>query len=424
MQNNLAQSGISCVGEVPWGTHFCQFYDNSEDLIETLIPFFKAGLDNGESCLWVTSEPFTVTDATDALRAAVPDLDRRMTCGQIELIDRRDWYTPYGRFDAEDVMRGWVQKKAELDARGFDGLRVTGDTFWLDGTDQFSDFTDYEARINQTFKEHRIVCLCSYCVGQIKASGVLDVVRSHEFAVARRDGEWEVIESATVKTAKEELRRVNETLEERVHQRTAELERALAEKETLLKEVHHRVKNNLQVISSMLFLKSRDFPDAAIRTSFSDVLHRITAMSLVHEALYQYDDSSRIDFSNYLETLGNTLVSSYGMSDQVRFRVGSVGGSVDLQNAVPLGLASAEAITNALKHAFPNGRRGVILASFTQETNSSLLTVRDDGIGIPLPDQRATRLGAGLMLLNAIAAQVEGTAMHTVEGGTTFSLHF
>lgn len=433
-------SGLPCVGRVPWGTHFCQFYENGTDLLDTLVPYFKAGLDNNECCLWVADEPLGAEAATSALRAAVPDLDNRIRQGQIEIIDHRDWYSRKGRFDADEVFHAWISRKEEALARGYAGLRLTGNTFWLEDGPTFKNFMDYESRVNETFRQHRIVCMCSYCLGKSHATGVLDVVRSHEFAVVRRDGMWEVVESAALKIAKAELRRANENLERRVAERTAALEEtmadlrsamtrleaALADKEVLLREVHHRVRNNLQIICSLLNLKVRRLPDPESRTIFRDTLQRISAMALVHDALYQKEDSSFIDVSALLRALADTLLGSYGMTDRATVTIGSTGGHIDLNGAIPLALIAAEVMGNALKHAFSDGRRGQLHAAFVpgQDGEPHLLTIRDNGIGISDEALDQNRIGAGLTLVKALARQLRGRTEFRRRDGTIFTLSF
>ena len=109
-------SGIEAVGAVPWGTHFCQFYETAGDLVDTLVPYFKAGLDNGERCMWVTARPLRAADATDALRSAVPDLDRRLARGQIQVVDHDRWYsTREGKAGADAVIVGaWASVRTKL----------------------------------------------------------------------------------------------------------------------------------------------------------------------------------------------------------------------------------------------------------------------------------------------------------------------
>lgn len=226
----LVPSGIPAIGDIPWGGHFCHFYATAEDLADSLVPFFKAGLEHNDRCLWVTSQPFGVEDAKAALRNAVPRLETYIQEGHIDIIDHREWYLRSGEANADEVLQGWVQRKEKALAQGRSGLRLTGNTFWVEAKD-WKDFVDYENRVNQTFHQHEIIALCSYCLGRCEPMGILDVVRNHQFAVVRREGQWEVLESSSLRMAKEELRRLNAELERRVAERTAALEAALLERQ-------------------------------------------------------------------------------------------------------------------------------------------------------------------------------------------------
>ena len=226
----LVPSGIPAIGDIPWGSHFCNFYATAEDLADSLVPFFKAGLEHNEKCLWVTSPPFVVEDAKTALRNAVPRLDEYLQEGRIDIIDHREWYLRSGETSADEVLQGWVDRKEEALAKGRSGLRLTGNTAWLEARD-WKSFSAYEEKVNETFRQHQIIGLCSYCLHRCDPMGILDVVRNHQFAVARREGAWEVLESASLKLAKEELRRLNGELEHRVVERTAALEAALHERQ-------------------------------------------------------------------------------------------------------------------------------------------------------------------------------------------------
>ncbi len=145
---DLRSSGIVMIGDVTWGTHFCQFYETSRDLIEVLVPYFKEGLENNEYCMWVTSPPLSTEEATEALRGAVPDLDERIAKGDIETLDYSKWYTPSGHFDADKVLQGWVDKLTKALKSGHDGLRLTGNTHWLEDA-IWKDFADYEEKVDK-----------------------------------------------------------------------------------------------------------------------------------------------------------------------------------------------------------------------------------------------------------------------------------
>lgn len=117
----MRRTGIDIIGDVPWGTHFCQFYETGQDLIEILVPYFREGLAANEFCMWVTSEPLQVDQAIAALRSEVPGLNEYINKGQIEILDYSQWYTRSGKFSADEVLQGWVDKlKAaqERDTKG------------------------------------------------------------------------------------------------------------------------------------------------------------------------------------------------------------------------------------------------------------------------------------------------------------------
>ena len=113
------------VGDLAFGTHFCQFYRSRQDLIDTLVPFFVAGLRHGEACMWVTSDPLRAHDAREAMRAVLPDLDGYVARGQIEICDYQDWYLTNSGTPAE-VLQGWLDREKRALAQGFNGLRLTG----------------------------------------------------------------------------------------------------------------------------------------------------------------------------------------------------------------------------------------------------------------------------------------------------------
>ena len=204
MEEKRRQTGIDLLGSYPWGTHFCQFYETKEDLIEILVPYFKAGLENNEFCMWITSEPLHVDEAMAALGKVVDNLAGYIAEGQIEILDVSQWYTRSGRFDSGKVLQGWVDKEKDALERGFDGLRLTG-PFWLENRD-WTDYTAYEAAVHSVIDNYRMIALCTYSLNKCGTSEILDVMSNHQFALIRRKGEWEVIESSRHKRIEETLR--------------------------------------------------------------------------------------------------------------------------------------------------------------------------------------------------------------------------
>jgi PAS domain S-box-containing protein len=201
MGDKLRNSGIDVIGSVPWGTHFCQFYKAKQDLIDILVPYFKAGLESNEFCMWVTSEPLMVAEAQEAMRGAVKDFDEYLRRGQIEIIPYNEWYLLGGTFSDDRVLRGWVSKLEQALARGYSGLRLTGNTFWLE-RNHWQAFTEYEAKVNDIIGKYRMLAICTYCLDKCDGTAVIDVVKNHQFALVKQEGKWDIIESTIYKQAK------------------------------------------------------------------------------------------------------------------------------------------------------------------------------------------------------------------------------
>jgi hypothetical protein len=185
-------SGIALIGEVPWGTHFCQFYQTRKDLIDILVPYFKAGLENNEFCMWVTSEPLNVEDAKKAMKKAMPRLDEYLEKGQLEILPYDQWYIKDGIFEEKRVLDGWVSKLDRALQKGFDGLRLTGNTFWIEKQD-WDAFTDYEAAVDSVLGNYKMIAICTYSLEKCGVVEIMDVVRNHEFALAMNHGSWQVL---------------------------------------------------------------------------------------------------------------------------------------------------------------------------------------------------------------------------------------
>jgi PAS domain S-box-containing protein len=285
MPTEMRKTGVDVVGDMPWGTHFCLFYETRADLLETLVSYCKAGLENQEFCLWVVAEPLTGEDARHALERAVPDLDRYLAEQSIEIVAARDWYLQDGAFDLNRVISGWNEKLARASARGYAGVRVTGDTAWLEKKD-WKDFCEYEESLNQAIANQRLTVLCTYPLAACGAAEILDVVRTHQFAVTRRRGGWDVIETAGHKQAKAEIKRLNEELEQRVLERTSQLTAVNSE---LTKEILHRQRAEEALLRSEAYLgeaqRRTHTGSWACNVKTREILHS----SDEHSRLYGYD---------------------------------------------------------------------------------------------------------------------------------------
>ncbi len=219
-RSDLRRSGIDLIGNVPWGTHFCQFYKSKDDLVDTLVPYFKAGLEGNEYCMWVTAEPLLVEEARKAMDTVIPDFNKYLGKGQIEIISYKDWYVKGDGFDSDRVLKGWIDKLEAAQRKGFSGLRLTGNTFWLE-KEQWNAFTGYEAAINGVIGKYNMIALCTYSLDRCNAGEILDVVKNHQFALIKRQGVWELIESAeqakaeaALRVSEERYRKIIETANE------------------------------------------------------------------------------------------------------------------------------------------------------------------------------------------------------------------
>jgi C4-dicarboxylate-specific signal transduction histidine kinase len=218
----LRRTGIGAVGDVPWGTHFFMFYETKQDLLDTVVPNFKAGLETGELCLWVVSEPLTVDEARDALRETVIEFERYRADGSIEILPEGEVYFSGSDLNLERVLRTWAEKTQSALARGYAGFRMSASTVWLE-RQHWKAFSDYENEVNNSISSWRTTALCTYPLAGSTATEILDVARTHQFAIARRNRGWEVVETSELKQAKSEIKRLNDELERRVRERTQQL---------------------------------------------------------------------------------------------------------------------------------------------------------------------------------------------------------
>jgi len=199
-------SGIDLIGEVPWGTHLCQFYSTESDLLEIILPYINAGLRSNELCMWVASGKEQAASALAALERHVPDFNNRLAAGQIRVVSHEDWYLSGGGFDPERVLKGWAEMHETALRDGFDGMRVTGNTFWVEKKD-WKRFSDYERAVQGAIGKLRMIALCTYSLGACGAAEVMDVASSHGHTLIKKEGDWAVIESAERRLALDELRR-------------------------------------------------------------------------------------------------------------------------------------------------------------------------------------------------------------------------
>ncbi len=203
------------------------------------------------------------------------------------------------------------------------------------------------------------------------------------------------------------------------------INRSLKEKDVLLQEIHHRVKNNLQIVSSLLSLQSRYIEDTESIEIFRDSQSRIKSMALVHEKLYQSGDLTRIDLAEYIPDLVSDLFRSCGVNyNLIQFKVNSENISIDINTAIPCGLIINELVTNSIKHAFPGIMKGEIMVELTYEDDFLKMKVKDDGVGFPEELNLNNIKTLGLQLVISLTKQLDGSIELLKDVGTCFNIVF
>ena len=204
-----------------------------------------------------------------------------------------------------------------------------------------------------------------------------------------------------------------------------EIKESLKEKEILLKEIHHRVKNNLQIISSLLDLQANYVDDMEAINVLQESQNRVKSMAIIHETLYQSTDLASINFSNYIQNLVQDLFYSYGVKSNIRPIIDVEQIFLNIETAIPCGLIISELVSNSLKYAFSSNMMGEIFISLCSLSEEFELIIRDNGIGLPENlDFENIQTSLGLRLVNMLVKQLEGSIKLERAHGTTFRVKF
>ena len=204
-----------------------------------------------------------------------------------------------------------------------------------------------------------------------------------------------------------------------------QIKASLREKEVLLREIHHRVKNNLQVISSLLRLQSRSAPDKEWRQIFAESQNRLQSIALIHELLYRSKNLADIDFRAYINSLTVQLFYAYGITgSRISLKTEVISAPMAINLAIPCGLIANELISNCLKHAFPPDRKGLITVSLASVSDEYEFVIADDGVGLPETVDVAGGQSLGLSLVNTLVKQLKGEVEVRRWQGTQFRIKF
>jgi hypothetical protein len=186
------RSHVGVEDQLRYGDHVCQFYRTAAELGEVLVPYFKAGLERNESCVWVTSSPYGRDRAVSELRTAVAEFDQRAAARQIQIFAHDEWYTKHGALSTTRLVQNWLSRKNEALDSGYAGLRISGNTTFLD-EDTWNEFMLYEHAVTDAFRDQPITALCSYCMTQCSADAAADVMRNHPLSLSKNHGRWDLV---------------------------------------------------------------------------------------------------------------------------------------------------------------------------------------------------------------------------------------
>jgi signal transduction histidine kinase len=423
------KTGISAMGDMPWGTHFCQFYQTKQDLLDLLIPYFIAGLENNELCLWMTYPPLYDAEPQEELIRAFPAATLHLSKGDLEIVPYSGWYLHNGAFNPSKAVQVLNEKLEQALAKGYDGMRVNGSGAWL--TDEhWAHFAQYEQHVDEMIVDRKMIALCTYPLAVMKAANLFEVVRTHQFAIAKRRGNWEILETPELKRTKEELRRLSEQLEQRVAQRTAELRALSASVQSAREDEGTRIAREIhdELGSALTALKWEIeglFP--LVSTQNPEVQKKLEAMMRLADSII--NGAKRIASElrpGILDDLG-LIEAIESHAQQLQDRTGIIISFDSTLDAITLNREQSiavfrifqEALTNILRHA--NATRVSISAE--EQAGELILTIRDNGKGIS-DEARSRPLSLGLLGMQERAHLVGGTIdiAGTAGKGTTVSL--
>jgi signal transduction histidine kinase len=402
----VRESGIDVLGSVVWGTHACLFYRTKEDLINILVPYFKAGLENNEFCMWITSDPLDPAEAKKALKNAMPDFDKYLTKGQIEILPHDHWYLDKGVFDRQRVMKGWMDKLNLALNNGYAGARVSGNTTWLN-EEFWGSFIEYEHQLNETIDRLPIIAVCTYCLDGCGTSEIVDVANNHQLAIIEKEGRWKLAKNAERKLSEERAREYQAQLKSLASQLTLAEER---ERRRITTVLHATIGQSIAISKIEL-----------------DALRHSVSPRDPGQVLKEVSDSLGKDIDNIrsltfdlsfpiLYELGFETAVAAWLVDRIQEKQGIATEFEDDEQPKPLDddvraflfRDVRELLINVVKHA----QAKKVKVSIRKVGNEMHVSVEDDGVGFDPAEVAAKAVKAGGFGLFSIRERLEQLGGH------------
>ena len=190
MRSHLTQCGIPGIGVVPYGFHMCHFYSSRQELLDPLIPYFRAGLNNGERCLWIASSPLQITEVASEI-IKHPELEQGISSGELKIFDAVEWYGHPATLAVEKIVQRFIDEEERAIADGYQALRVAGNTSFMPRA-HWELLMEYESKLHAGLRDRRVLACCSYNRLECRPIDILEVVRRHDATLDRTDDDWEI----------------------------------------------------------------------------------------------------------------------------------------------------------------------------------------------------------------------------------------
>ena len=405
-QEISTDTGIAAFGKMPWGTHVCLFYETKEDLIEVLVPYFKAGLANNEFCLCATCDPLNAEEVETVMKKAVPGFDLYMKNGQMEIVAHSDWYLEEGTFDMTRVLEQWIDKLNKALTNGYAGIRVMGNMAWLD-KQTWLNFAEYEHNINETIIGYRMLAICAYQLNKCNTSEIIDVVNNHQLGLVRQDGKWTLNKNAERKRSEKQAREYQAQLKSLALELTLTEER---ERRRIASELHDRVSEFLVASKIKLDALRQSVSGREIGKALDEICNYL-GKAITETSSLAIDLSSPV-----LYVLGFEKAVAEFLSEEIEKKHGietdfeDDGQSKPLDDDVRLLLFRflRELLTNAVKHA----QAKKIKVTLRTAHNQIQVRVEDDGIGFDPVEMLSMLEKSGKLGLFGVQEELEHLGGH------------
>ena len=426
MQTNAHQAFRS-LDDIAPGDHICLLYDNDEDYRAVMVPFVRQGIEQNQKVLFVTGQRtaefilrLLIRDESCSVQ---PAIDR----GQLEILTERAAYFENGAFDPDAMIAMIARETDKAISAGYSALRVTGEMSWALGDVIGADrLVEYEIKLNHFYPESRALALCQYDMRRFDPDLIMNIFQAHPFAILGTDFCDNVYylppeELFSDKAAEFRLRRWINNLKTYQSEKMS-LEETLVEKEQLMRELNHRVKNSLSLVLSLINMKARDSHST---TELAEIRALIRTMSLVHDKLHTDGHLSQIEFAGFAEELLRNVVSIYpGPPVTVDTDIATT--VIEAKKARDLGFILNELVINAMKHGFTDEDKPRISVRFDRKHDSYTLTVSNNGA--PFPEHvsltGSDSGGTGTSLVSSIVEGLKGSIVLRRAPETRICLEF